>query len=322
MSKLQNKQTKFAREVWAAALSLKGLWPGQTIDKRMKDIVRRMESVYAFEPDIICLPETMNISWVKEVKTLEEIAEDESAPGPVTSMMAEIAKKQNCYIICPIVTKKDRHYYNSSILINRQGKVEGVFHKIHPTDTEIIPQVYYKGGGITPGTLKPPVFKTDFGTIGLQICMDASWYDGWRSLKADGAEIVMFSSQAGYGDILNNHAWMNHYNIVSSTGEDARIIDITGDVVASDGEFARWVCAPLNLEKIFLHVWPQVNRFDEIQKKYGRKIGFKILHPENWATIESFEPEIKVRDVLKEFNLPSFDEQIAEATQIQDKYRL
>ncbi len=71
----------------------------------MKDIARRMESVYAFEPDIICLPETMNISWVKEVKTLEEIAEDESNPGPVTSMMAEIAKKQNCYITCPIVTK-------------------------------------------------------------------------------------------------------------------------------------------------------------------------------------------------------------------------
>ncbi len=151
--------------------------------------------------------------------------------------------------------------------------------------------------------------------------MDASWYDGWQSLKNDGAEIVMFSSQAGYGNILNNHAWMNHYNIVSSTGEDARIIDIAGDVVAGDGEFARWVCAPLNLEKIFLHVWPQVNKFDEIQKKYGRKIGIKIYHPENWATIESFDPEIKVRDVLKEFGLPSFDEQIEEATLIQDKYR-
>ena len=321
MKNIENKQNRLPREVWAAAISLKGLWPEQTIAKRMIDIARRMESVYAFEPDIICLPETMNISWVKEVKTLDEIAEDETTPGPVTSQMSEIAKKHNCYITCPIITKKDGHYYNSSILINRQGKVEGTYHKVHPTDTEIIPQKYYNGGGVTPGILKSPVFKTDFGTIGLQICMDGSWYDSWRSLKADGAEMIFFSSQANFGNILNNHAWMNHYNIVSSTGEDARIIDLTGNTIASDGEFARWVCAPINLEKVFLHVWPQVGKFDAIQKKYGRKIGIKILQLENWATIESLDPELKVKDVLKEFNLPTFDEQIAEATQIQEKYR-
>ena len=316
-----NKTKRLPREVWAAAISLKGLWPVQTISKRMKDIVKRMESVYAFEPDIICLPETVNISWVNESKTLDEIAEDETTPGPITTLMAEIAKKQNCYITCPIVTKKDGHFYDSSILINRQGKIDGVFHKVHPTETEIIPGKVFKGGGMTPGTLRPPVFKTDFGTIGLQICYDAAWYDSWKSLKDDGAEMVLFSSQGNYGNVLNNHAWMNHYNIVSSTGEDARIIDIAGDTIASDGEFARWVCAPINLEKAFLEIWPQVNKFDAIQKKYKREIRIKIYHPENWATIESLDADIKVRDVLKEFELPTLDEMIKEATIIQDKYR-
>jgi predicted amidohydrolase len=281
-----------------------------------------MESVYPFEPDIICLPETIQISWVNEIKTLEEIAEDETTPGPVTSRMAEVAKRQNCYIVCPVVTKKEGHFYNSSILINRQGKIDGVYNKIHPTDTEIIPETYYKGGGMTPGVLKPAVFKTDFGTIGMQICMDASWFGNWRSLKEDGAEIIFFPSQGPFGDTLVHHAWLNHYYIVSATGEDARIIDITGDVIASDGEFARWVCAPVNLEKVFLEIWPQVRRFDDIQKKYGRKIRFKIYHPENWATLESLDPDIKVRDILKEYELPSWDEQIKEATEVQDRYRL
>jgi predicted amidohydrolase len=315
------KENRLPREVWAAAISLKGLWPEQTIAKRMKDIVQRMESVYAFQPDIICLPETMNISWVRDAKNIADFAEDEKNPGPVTSMMIEIAKKQNCYIVCPIVTKNDGHYYNSSILINRQGKIDGVFHKIHPTVSEIEPKNYYSGGSVTPGTTRPPVFKTDFGTIGLQICMDASWDDGWASLKKDGAEMIMFSSQAGYGNIMNNHAWFTHIPIVSSTGEDARIIDMTGDTIAADGEFARWVCAPVNLEKEFLHVWPQVTKFDAIQKKYGRKIGIKIYHPENWATIESLDPEVKVKEVLKEFGLPTYDEQIADATKVQEKYR-
>jgi beta-ureidopropionase len=316
------KEKRLPREVCVASISLKGLWPEKTIEKRIKDILERMEKVYPLEPDIICLPETYQISWVDEIKTLEEIAEDENVPGPATTRIAEMAKKHNCYIVCPVVTKKDGHFYNSSILLNRKGEIDGVYHKIHPTDTETLPDVYYKGGGTTPGVLNPPVFKTDFGTIGMQICMDASWFENWRLLKEAGAEMVLFPSQGPFGDTLAYHAWMNQYYIVSATGEDARILDITGDVIASDGEFARWACASVNLEKAFLEIWPQVLKFDDIQKKYGRRINIKIYHPENWATIESRDPDVKVKDILSEFGLPTLEEQIREATEIQDKYRL
>jgi beta-ureidopropionase len=322
MSKMVNKNNRLPREVWVASISLKGLWPTKTIEQRITDVFARMESVYAFEPDIICLPETFQISWVNEKKRLDEIAEDEINPGPVTSRVAEIAKRQNCYIVCPVITKKDGRYFNSSILINRQGKIDGVFHKVHPTDAEVLPEKYYLGGGVIPGPLRPPVFKTDFGTVGLQICMDAAWPENWQSLKEANAEIVLFSSQASYGDTLVNRAWVNHYYIVSGTGDDARIIDISGDIIAADGEFARWVCAPVNLEKAFIHIWPQVKKFDDIQRKYGRKLRIKIYHPENWATLESVDPDIKVSDVLKEFDIPTYDQQIKEATEVQNKYRL
>ena len=317
------RENRLPREVWAASVSLKGLWPVDTIEKRMKDVLERMESVYAFDPDVIVLTETVNTSWVREQKTLEEIAEDEKTPGPVTSMLAEVAKKQSCYITSPVITKNEGRYYNSLILINRQGEIDGVFHKVHPTTTEVVPGKYYKGGSVTPGPLNPPVFKTDFGTVGMQICFDAGWYhEAWHSLKESGAEMVLFSSQAAFLENLKHHAWLNQYYIVSSSGDDARIIDMTGDVIAADGEFARWVVAPINLEKVFMHVWPQVRKFDNIQKKYGRKIRFKIYHPENWATLESLDPDVKVKDILREYELPSYDEQLKEATEIQEKYRL
>jgi hypothetical protein len=322
MHGIVKKGNRLPREVWVTSISLKCLWPERTIEKRINDIFCRMESVYPFEPDIICLPEIFQISWVDEVKTLEEIAEDELIPGPVTSQVAKIAKQQNCYITCPIITRKEGHFYNSSILINRQGKIDGVYHKAHPVDTEAIPDNAFKGGGTTPGVLNPPAFKTDFGTIGMQICFDASYFDTWHSLKQKGAEIVFFPSQGNFADILSYHAWMNHYNIVSSTGEDARIIDLAGDVIAADSEFVRWVCAPLNLEKVVLHLWPNVRRLDEIKKKYGGKIMFKIYNAENWVTLESRDPEIKVRDILNEYELQSYDEEIKEATDIQNKYGL
>ena len=322
MKGLVKKENRLPREVWVAGISLKGLWPEKTIKKRMSDILERMENVYAFEPDLICLPETINTSWVDESVTLQEVAEDETTPGPITSMLAEVARKQNCYITCPIVTKKDGLFYNSSILLNRQGNIDGVFHKIHPVSTEIVPESYFKGGGVTPGQIKSPVHKTDFGKIGTQICFDAEWRDGWHSLKEDGAEIVCFPSQGPFPNTLANHAWVNHYYIVAATGEDARIIDITGDVIASDGEFARWVCAPVNLEKELLHIWPHTLKFKDIQKKYGRKIHFKIYHPENWATLESRDPDVKVKDILKEYDIPGYDEHLRQATEVQVKHRL
>ena len=38
--------------------------------------------------------------------------------------------------------------------------------------------------------------------------------------------------------------------------------------------------------------------------------------------LESLDPEIKVKDILKEYEIPTYDEQIIEATGIQNKYRL
>jgi len=321
MNEYIKKANRLPREVWAAAVSLKGLWPVDTIEKRMKDLFERMENLYAFEPDVIVLPETIQTSWVREEKTLEEIAEDERSPGPITSMLAEVARRHHCYVTCPVITKNEGRYYNSSILLNRQGKIEGVYHKARPTATEVLPNAYYKGGSVTPGTLNPPVFKTDFGVVGMQICADASWWDNWQSLKTSGAEMVLFPSQGPLSNLLSDHAWINHYYIVSATGEDARIIDITGDVIATDGEFARWVCAPVNLEKEFLHIWPQTLKFKDIQKRYGRKIRFHVYHKENWATLESLDPDVKVREILKEYDLPTYDEQLREATEVQDKYR-
>ena len=155
------RNNRLPREIWVAAISLKGLWPAPTIEGRINDMLKRMENVYPFEPDVICLPETFQISWVNENRPLADIAEDESVPGPVTARMAEIAKKYDCYIICPIITRKEDRFYNSSILINRKGGIDGIYHKMHPTDTETIPDKYFNGGGTIPGTLDPPVFKTD-----------------------------------------------------------------------------------------------------------------------------------------------------------------
>jgi len=313
------------RNVKVVSVDIQHLYPERSIESRVNDVLDRMDKSAGYQPDIMCLTETFNTSYVDEERSYEEIAEDEYVPGPVTRKIADFANKHNCYIICPIVTKKEGKYYNSAILLDRQGSIRGAYHKVHPVDTEIL-----NGEGVIPGPIRPPVFETDFGKIGMQICFDANWFKSWAHLKEDGAEIVFFPSQFPGGRILNFHAWKNNYYVVSSTGEDARIIDITGIDIDSSSFQLGYTWASLNLEKEYVPTFPGKYSIPDILKKYKERVKIRVFRDTGGGagtgaghiTIESLDPDLFVRDILKEFGIPTFREQTKEAEEVQVRYRL
>jgi predicted amidohydrolase len=312
------------RGVKVASVDIQHLYPEKSIEARVKKTFARMEKAAGYQPDIICLMETFNTSYVDERKSYEEIAEDESIPGPVTNMAADFAKKNSCYIVCPIVTKHGGRFYNSAILLDRQGTISGVYHKVHPVDSEI-----KDGEGIIPGPVRSPVFETDFGKIGMQICFDANWFESWSYLKEDGAEIVFFPSQFPGGRILNFHAWKNNYYVVSSTGEDARIIDITGIDIDSSSFQLGYTWASLNLEKEYVPTFPGKYSIPDILKKYKDRVKIKVVRDTGGGagtgaghiTIESLDPDLFVRDILKEYEIPIYRDEIKESEMIQAQHR-
>ena len=315
-----NKKNKL--DICIASIDLKGLKNDVTIDARVKGVIERMEGIVGIKPDIICLPELFSTMWVQEQKLISEIAEDEKNPGPVTGRIAAFAKKNSCYVVCPIVTKKDEHFYNSSLLIDRNGSITGVYHKTYPVKSEIIPDQDFKGGGITPGALDQPVIQTDFGKVGMQICYDANWAEGWNQLKEKGAELVLFSSAFPGGRMLNYYALKNNYYIVSATGEDARIIDISGNDLDITSDFVRYAWAEVNLEKFNVTTWPTNDSLPALFKKYGNRLKIKVWDNADVITIESRDPMLKVKDVLKEFSIPDYTEFLKNETALQNKYRL
>jgi len=317
-----DRKNKLPREVCLVSVDLKELWPDTTTESRMKRILERMESIAGLQPDMLCLPELFSSIWVSEEKPLEEIAEDEKVPGPITSVISAFAKKNNCYIACPIYTKSKGHIYNSTLLIDRKGVIAGVYHKIHPVKSEIVMDDNHQGGGITSGALDQPVIKTDFGNIGMKICYDANWPDDWTNLKKNGAEIVLFSSAFPGGRILNYYAGKNGYYILSSTGGDARVIDMSGNDLDSSSTYVRYAWSYVNLEKAVTHAWPNGDRLPELFNKYGNRLAIKDWEHTDNITIESRDPELKVSDVLKEFDIQSYDELLRTTEEIQNKYRL
>lgn len=320
---ISTENKKSPREISVAGVDLKGLWPDTTRESRVKRILDRMKSVEGLRPDLVCLPELFDTMWVSEKLTIPQVAEDEKVPGPITGRIAEFAKKNSCYVVCPVYTRKDGRYYNSSLLIDRKGNIAGAYNKIHPVKSEILTDSLNKDDvGITPGALDQPVIETDFGKVGMMICYDANWSDGWDNLKKKGAEIVLFSSAFPGGRMLNYYAWRNNCYILSSTGGDARVVDMSGNDLDSSSTFVRYAWADINLEKVNADTWPTNERIPDICNKYGNRIDIKVWDKTGVITIESHDPHLKVRDVLKEFDIKTIEENIKTSELAQDKYRL
>ena len=307
------KALRLPREVWIASLSLNGLRAENPKEMTTK-VLARMEEVAPFEPDIVCLPEVFPFANLTGPEP--SLAESSEAPiGPFSRPFAEFAEKHKCHVVCPIHTVANGRYYNAAVFIDRHGQYVGQYQKMHPTVGEM-------DSGIAPGAAKPPVFKTDIGALGAQICFDIEWSDGWRKLREAGAELVFWPSAFGGGSMVNTKAWENKYCVVSSTWKGTtKICDIDGRTIAGTGQYADWVCAPVNLEKAFLHSWPFCRRFAEIQAKYGRKVSIRTFHEEEWTIIESLSPDVRVADILKEFDLRTHEEHIADADVVQRRWR-
>jgi len=173
-----------------------------------------------------------------------------------------------------------------------------------------------------PGAIDQPLIETDFGKLGMQICYDANWADGWDNLKKKGADIVLFSSQFPGGRMLNYYALKNEYYIVSSTGQDARIVDISGNDLDCTSEFVRYAWATINLDKVNVTTWPTRDKLPGVFKKYGDRLRIKVWGNTDVITIESRDPLLKVLNVLKEFEIPTYADLLKNETDVQNKHRL
>jgi len=85
--------------------------------------------------------------------------------------------------------------YNTSVLIDRSGKIKGTYKKIK----------LYAEKGVTPGR-NVKVFETDFGKIGIAICWDLAFPKLFKKMKNQGAQIVFCPSQWAYEEKAHDNA--------------------------------------------------------------------------------------------------------------------
>ena len=135
--------------------------------------------------ELVITPENMN--WCT---SQEEWAE--SVPGYTTDRLAAKAKAHHIYLLIGSIREKnERGYFNTSVLIDREGGIAATYSKIHAFDVTLPNGEEMKESSeITPGTEIRTV-DTDLGRIGLSICYDLRFPELYRLLALDGAQLLV-----------------------------------------------------------------------------------------------------------------------------------
>jgi predicted amidohydrolase len=89
----------------------------------------------------------------------------------------------------------DGHRFNTSILVDRDGRIVGKYRKVHlPGHSEFDPQrsfQHLEKRYFEPGGLGFNVWRTMGGILGMCICNDRRWPETYRVMGLQGVEMIM-----------------------------------------------------------------------------------------------------------------------------------
>lgn len=201
-----------------------GFTPGPSLEQ----IAGLVDKEGARGADLIALPETFRGQNDKTQETLD---------GPTVSALAALAEKHRTYIVVPIDRKDGDRRLNSAVILDRRGRIAGVYDKLYPFWVD----EFTRRPPVQPGQTVT-VISTDFGRLGVAICFDVNWAPLWQRLSDFGAELVIWPSAYSAGRTLQARAIDFSYYVMSATWvPDCLVFDIDGEQLAyekaNSGEF-------------------------------------------------------------------------------------
>jgi len=214
--------------------------------------------------DVILLTEGMTA--VGNGKDPIDVAEP--IPGPTTSRLAKLAKRRRTYIIAGLFEREANTLYNVAVLIDRRGTIIGKYRKVYLPREDV-------EAGMTPGS-SYPVFRTDFGTVGIMICWDHYYTNPARAMAVQGADIIFLPASGAYTLIERARAFENHVFLASSvhSSHHAHIIDPAGEMVAESPALGTPAIATIDLNHRYTDPW-----LGDMKERFIKEIRFDVKVP-------------------------------------------
>ena len=190
-----------SNQVVTAAL-VQSEWTGDSESMVEKNIEYAREAAEQ-GAQVLCFQEIFNSPYFCTVQDSDNYSFAEPIPdGPTIQRMIALARETGMVLVVPIYEVVDEGtFFNTAAVIDADGTFLGKYRKTH------IPQVtgFWEKFYFRPGNLGYPVFDTAVGRIGVYICYDRHFPEGWRVLGLRGARIVFNPSATTRGH--SKHLW-------------------------------------------------------------------------------------------------------------------
>jgi len=146
---------------------------------------------------VLCFQEMFNTPYFCNVQDSGHYDAAEEIPnGPTMQRMIKLSEETGMVLVVPIYERVDEGvFYNTAAVVDAGGEFLGMYRKMHIPHVEGFWEKFY----FRPGNLGYPIFDTAVGRIGVYICYDRHFPEGWRALGLAGAKIVFNPSATTRG---------------------------------------------------------------------------------------------------------------------------
>jgi N-carbamoylputrescine amidase len=148
---------------------------------------------------IVCLPELFRAQYFCQREDLRLFDLAEPIPCPSTEKLSVVAREAGIAIVASLFERRAPGlYHNTAVTIDAEGRLAGVYRKMHIPDDPLYYEKYY----FAPGDLGFQALDVNmglaFGRIGTLVCWDQWYPEGARLTALQGAEVLFYPTAIGW----------------------------------------------------------------------------------------------------------------------------
>lgn len=152
--------------------------------------------------DLVVLCELHSSLYFCQQESSQYFGLAQSIPGPLTKSLSQAAKKNKLVVVGSVFERRTEGlYHNTAVVFDNDGKLAGIYRKMHiPDDPGYYEKYYFALGdlGFTP-------IQTSIGKLGVMVCWDQWFPEGARLMALAGAQILIYPSAIGWDPRDNDH---------------------------------------------------------------------------------------------------------------------
>ena len=171
---------------------------------------------------VVCLPELFRSQYFCQREDPATFDLAEPVPGPSTEALGQVARRLGVVVVAPVFERRAAGlYHNSAAILDADGRIAGLYRKMHIPDDP----AYYEKFYFTPGDTGFPAFDTRAGRLAALICWDQWYPEGARLAALQGASVLFYPTAIGW----HPHEKVQH----GATQRDAWITVQRGHAIAN-----------------------------------------------------------------------------------------